>query len=224
MKEDIRKIFMKLGADVCGVANIDRFASAPEGFHPTDIFPDCRSVVVFGIAVPKGTTQVSPRTIYKQFSYITKIELDRIAYYGALEIERNFHGLAVPIPCDGPYEYWDAEKMEGRGQISMRHAAVAAGLGVLGKNTLLLNEKFGNTLNIGAVLTDTDLPSDEPAESICKDGCRLCLDSCPVGALNGHSANQKLCRMNTYQSNARGFEVINCNKCRAVCPMRYGKV
>jgi epoxyqueuosine reductase QueG len=114
--------------------------------------------------------------------------------------------------------------MEGRGQISMRHAAVAAGLGTLGKNTLLLNEKFGNTLNIGAVLTDIELPSDDLAESICKDGCRLCLDSCPVGALNGTSANQKLCRMNTYTSNPRGFEVTNCNTCRVVCPMRYGKV
>jgi epoxyqueuosine reductase QueG len=222
MKEDIRKIFMKLGADVCGIANIDRFAGAPEGFSPTDIFPECRSVVVFGIAVPKGTTKVSPRMIYKQFSYITKIELDRIAYYGSLEIERNFRGLAVPVPSDGPYEYWDAEKMEGRGLISMKHAAVAAGLGTLGKNTLLLNEKFGNTLNIGAVLTDLELRSDEPAENICRDDCRLCLDSCPAGALDGVSANQKLCRMNTYQSNARGFEVTNCNKCRVVCPVRYG--
>jgi epoxyqueuosine reductase QueG len=139
----------------------------------------------------------SAKDDYKQFSDITKIELDRIAYYGALEIERNFHGLAVPVPCDGPYEYWDSEKMEGRGQISMRHAAVAAGLGTLGKNTLLLNEKFGNTLNIGAVLTDIELPSDDLAESICQANCRLCLDSCPAGALDGASANQKLCRMNT---------------------------
>jgi epoxyqueuosine reductase QueG len=224
MKEDIRKIFRKLGADVCGIANIDRFAGAPEGFSPADIFPDCKSVVVFGIAVPKGTTKVSPRTIYKQFNNITMIELDRIAYYGALEIERNFHSLAVPVPCDGPYEYWDAEKMEGRGMVSMKHAAIAAGVGTMGKNTLLLNEKFGNTLNIGAVLTDIDLPSDDLAESICKDNCRLCLDSCPVGALDGVSANQKLCRMNTYSKNARGFEVTNCNTCRVVCPMRYGNV
>lgn len=223
MKEDIRKIFMKLGADVCGIANIDRFSGAPEGFSPTDIFPDCRAVIVFGIAVPKGTTMVSPRMIYKQFSYITKIELDRIAYHAALEIERNFKGFAVPIPSDGPYEYWDAEKMEGRGLISMKHAALAAGLGTLGKNTLLLNEKFGNTLNIGAVLTNLDLKSDDFAQSLCHESCRLCLDGCPAGALDGASANQKLCRMNTYFNNARGFEVTNCNKCRVVCPVRFGK-
>lgn len=223
MKEDIRKIFMKLGADICGIANIDRFTNAPEGFGPTDIFPDCRSVIVYGLAVPKGTTKVSPRIIYKQFSNIAKVELDRIAYYSSREIERNFNGCAVPLPSDGPYEYWDAEKMEGRGQISMRHAACLAGLGTLGKNTLLLNGRYGNTLNIGAVLTDLDLPSDDLAESICRASCRLCLDSCPVGALDGTSANQKRCRMNTYFNNARGFEITNCNTCRVVCPMRFGK-
>lgn len=222
MKEEIRKLFMKLGADICGVANIDRFNDAPEGFKPTDIFPSCKSVVVFGLAVPKGTTKVSPSTIYKQFSNVARIELDRIAYYAALALERNYDSYAVPIPSDGPYDYWDAEKMEGRGQISMRHAAFAAGLGTLGKNTLLMNEKFGNTLNFGAVLTDLSLPSDDFAASICRDNCRLCLDSCPVGALDGTSANQKLCRMNTYINNTHGVEVTNCNTCRVICPMRFG--
>lgn len=222
MKEEIRNIFLRHGATVCGVAGIDRFADAPEGFGPGDVFPACRAVIVFGLAVPKGATAVNPRLIYKQFSEIAKNELDRIAYHASLEIERNFGGLAVPMPCDGPYDYWDADKMEGRGLISMRHAAVRAGLGTLGKNTLLLNARYGNALNIGAVLTDLELPSDEPAVSICLDSCRKCLDSCPAGALDGTTVNQKRCRMNAYMTNARGFEVTNCNTCRTVCPMRHG--
>lgn len=222
IKEDIRKVFLRQGATVCGVANIDRFHDAPTGFGPADIFPACRSVIVFGLAVPKGTTLVNPRTIYKQFSEIAKNELDRIAYHASLEIERSWAGHAVPVPCDGPYEYWDADKLEGRGQLSMRHAAVKAGLGALGRNTLLLNARYGNTLNIGAVLTDIDLPSDDWAESVCLDSCRKCLDSCPVGALDGRTVDQKRCRMNTYLKNDRGFEVTNCNTCRTVCPMRYG--
>ncbi len=42
-----------LGTDVCRIANIDRFSKAPSGFHPQDISPGCKSVIVFGIALPR---------------------------------------------------------------------------------------------------------------------------------------------------------------------------
>lgn len=107
--------------------------------------------------------------------------------------------------------------------ISMKHAAVLAGLGTLGKNTLLLNEEYGNLLTLGAVLTDLDLESDPPAKSIQADGCSLCIQNCPSQALNGYCADQAKCRPNTYGTNTRGFNVVNCNKCRTVCPMQFGK-
>ena len=129
----------------------------------------------------------------------------------------------VPVPSDDPYEYWNQDKLEGRGLISMKHAAVLAGIGTMGKNTLLLNENLGNMLALGVILTDLDLESDPLAESICIDGCDLCLQSCPSKALDGSSADQMKCRPNTYGKNTRGFAVVNCNRCRTVCPMRFGK-
>jgi len=222
MKIEIKKIFMRLGCDICGVANVDRFDDAPKGFHPRDIYDECKSVIVFGKAIPIGITKVDPRIIYQHYNNIGPMILDRIAYEAALEIEKNY-GCAVPIPSDGPYEYWDEEKSEGRGLLSMKHAAVKAGIGTLGKNTMLLNSQFGSMLNIGAVLTNLDLPSDPLAEEVCIKNCRKCLDSCPAGALDGRHVNQSLCRRNTYGKNARGFDVVNCNQCRIVCPMAYGK-
>lgn len=223
MEKEIRDIILSLGADVCGFANIDRFAEAPAGFHPRDIFPECRSVIVFGISLPKGLTKVNPRLIYGYFNDRTCQTVDRVAFRAAKEIERLYGGYAVPLPSDSPYEYWDQEKMEGRGLLSMKHAAVLAGLGKLGKSTLLLNETYGNLLTLGAILTDLNLESDPPARNICIDGCSLCIQSCPAQALNGSCANQAKCRPNTYGTNARGYEVVNCNKCRTVCPMRFGK-
>jgi len=125
---------------VCGVANIDRFSEAPAGFHPKDIFSTCQSVIVIGIALPKGLTKVEPRLIYGHFNYGTCPEVDWIALRTAKEIEKLSGWFAVPLPSDGPYEFWDAEKLEGRGLLSMKHAAVLAGLGTLGKNTLLLTQ------------------------------------------------------------------------------------
>jgi epoxyqueuosine reductase len=37
MEEKIKEILLKLGADICGIANVERFIDAPSGFHPTDL-------------------------------------------------------------------------------------------------------------------------------------------------------------------------------------------
>ncbi len=41
--KSVKEIMFSLGADLCGVASIDRFANAPEGYHPLDILPTCKS-------------------------------------------------------------------------------------------------------------------------------------------------------------------------------------
>lgn len=211
-----------LGADLCGIAQMARFVDAPAGFHPTDIYPACRSVIVFAKRLPKGLAAVSPRIINNHLSDIVISELDRISYLGSLEIEK-LGGIAVPVPSDAPYDYWDSDNLEGKGLLSMRHAALAAGIGSMGKNTLIISKQYGNMINIGAVLTNLDLQSDPLSEELCIAGCRLCLDNCPTKALDGRTANQMLCRQFTYSSNQRGFGICNCNRCRLVCPRAFGK-
>ncbi len=222
MEKKIKDILKGLGADICGIANIDRFGDAPSGFHPCDIYEGCRSVVVFAKRMPSGLAHVSPRIVYKKANDTTLEELDRITLMASIEIEKT-GATAVPMPSDTPYEYWDSENTEGRGVMSMRHAALLAGIGSMGKNTLIANKDFGNMINLGAVLTDLNLKSDDFAGNICIENCSLCLDNCPVKALDGRTANQKLCRANTYSNNSRGFSVCNCNKCRLICPRAFGK-
>ena len=224
MKEKIKKVILNLGADICGFANIDRFVDAPAGFHPKDIYKECKSVIVFAKALPRGITKTNPRIVYKRFNDVALIELDRIAFLASTELEKRFNLNAyfIPIPSDSPYEYWEAEKLEGRGILSMKHAAVLAGIGTLGKNTLLLNREYGNMLNIGIVLTNLDLISDPLAEEVCIDSCRICLDNCPVNAMDGKTVSQLRCRNYAYIENNRGFPVIKCNNCRALCPRVFG--
>lgn len=223
MEDLIREIVLSQGADVCGIANIERFAEAPGGFSPSDLFESTVSVIVLGVALPKGLTKVQPRLLYGYFNEYCAGKADDIAFKAAKIIERRFNCTCVPIPCDSPYEYWDEESRTGRGLISMKHTAVAAGLGTLGKSTLLLNRQFGNLLTVGAILTDLDLPSDEMSESLCIPSCTKCIDSCPAGAICDGTVNQKLCRNHTYGTNKRGFGTTDCNICRVVCPMKYGK-
>jgi epoxyqueuosine reductase QueG len=222
MKEQIRSLILSLGADVCGFARTGRFADAPAGYRPADIFPACRSAISFGIALPRGLAEVPSRLIYGYYNTFCQSEVDRIAFRAARRMEEDYRCTAVPMPCDSPYEYWDGDRLEGRGLLSMKHIAAAAGLGAIGKNALLLNKRFGNMLTVGALLTDMDLPSDPVAESLCADKCRKCMDSCPVGAIANGAVNQKLCRTHTYGKTKRGFDTVDCNLCRTACPASNG--
>lgn len=222
MKENLREKVRSFGADICRFAGVERFAEAPEGFHPYDIFPDCKSVIVFGVALPKGLYFADSRLIYSYFNNFACPQVDYIAYHTASFLEKMYHGVGVPIPCDGPYDYWNEERMEGRGLLSMKHAAFFSGIGTFGKNTLLINKDYGNRLIIGCVLTDLKIESDELDAGVCLKHCNLCIQSCPVGAISEGRVEQKKCRLNSYGKTKRGFDSVECNRCRTVCPMRLG--
>ena len=51
-EEKIKDIVLNKGADLCGISNIDRFDKAPVGFHPQDIYKECKSVRSSG-SLPK---------------------------------------------------------------------------------------------------------------------------------------------------------------------------
>lgn len=223
MKQIIKDKILGLGADVCGIGNIKRFNNAPEGFAPTDIFSECQSVISFGVALPKGLFKIEPRLVYSHFNAEVCNQVDFIALAAAKWIEDTYKCNCVPVPCDAPNEYWESDTMTAKGLISMKHTAVACGLGGIGRSSLFLSPKYGNRLTLGAILTNMDLESDPMCENICIKGCRKCVDACPVQAIRDGSVIQKLCRTNTYGKTARGFDTVDCNKCRSICPMINGK-
>jgi epoxyqueuosine reductase len=52
---EVNEIFKSLGADLCGIACMDRFNNAPKGYHPSEVLPTCKSVISFGCRFPAGT-------------------------------------------------------------------------------------------------------------------------------------------------------------------------
>lgn len=215
----VKKEAGKLGADLCGIAPVSRFSDAPPGFHPVDVYPECRSVIVFGKRLPPAlldATSLLPYSFANDLSRLYQLDIIAVELCNRLE---DLGVNAVPVPSDAPYEHWEADRKHGCGILSLRHAAVQAGLGVLGKNTLLITKKYGNMINLGAVLADVELKPDPLVQQeLCLKGCEKCLKACPVGALNGTTAEQKKCRENTFYQNSRGFNLTGCATCRSVCP------
>lgn len=210
------------GADVCGFAGIERFGDAPRGFAPTDVYKDCRSVLVLGVALPKGMSQVAPQLIYNYFNGNIVTVVDDMLLRLAKRIEKNYGGFAVPLPSDMAGS-WNEETKTAHGILSMKHLAVSAGIGFMGKNTILCNENFGNLMTVGALLLNMDLPSDELAVNHCPPKCRICIDHCPAHAIREDgTVNQALCRPAAYGTTFRGYGTVECNRCRMLCPLRFG--
>jgi epoxyqueuosine reductase QueG len=84
---------------------------------------------------------------------------------------------AVPIPASQIVD-WKTQK----GILSHKHIARAAGLGWIGRNNLLVNEKFGSRIRLVTILTDLPLIIDSPSIKDC-GFCHDCLSVCPSGAI-----------------------------------------
>lgn len=221
--EKIKSIAIELGADRCGIASTERFDEAPIGFHPRDVYSRCKSVVVFLKRMPSDVIIAENPVVYTHTAQLLYDALDKIGLSLCLSLEKE--GVhAVPVPTDVPYLHWDAENKHGMGIISMRHAAYNAGLGILGRNTLLINRELGNIVYIGAILIDAAVDPDSIVDEFaCPPNCNLCIDACPVEALDGVTVNQKQCREFSTLEHPRGWDIYTCSKCRQVCPLRTGK-
>jgi epoxyqueuosine reductase QueG len=77
-----------------------------------------------------------------------------------------------------------------RGHLSHKRIAVAAGLGWLGRNNLLVTPQHGAQVRLVTVLTDLDLAPDRPIENGCAE-CRECVSACPAHAIGDSAAEFK---------------------------------
>ena len=213
----VKKAAADLGADLCGIASADRFGAAPRGFAPWDVLPGCRSVIVVALRFPASTLEARSTIPYTVVRNDLSAAIDRLTVRLALELESR-GATVVPVGAIGPTEL-DAGTGRFRGIVSLKHAAELAGLGRIGKNTLLVNDRYGNMIWLGAVLTTTALEADPLATyETCAGDCSLCRDSCPVGALDGAQMDQRRCWEHAFGEHEGGEWRIKCFTCRKVCP------
>jgi epoxyqueuosine reductase QueG len=150
-------------------------------------------------------------------------EVTRLVISLCAAIEQQADVRAVPAPSE-PYEHWDAEKREGKGLLSLKHAGWLAGLGVITANALLTNERYGNRICLGALLLDAELEGDDVADDhFDSELCHRCIDACPVHAIDPGTVNQKLCRGHSQGRTRKGDPLYVCNACRRLCPNGVGR-
>jgi len=218
MKKTVEQMATSLGADLVGIAPVSRFADAPPGFHPTDIYARTESIIVVAVQVPSEPLFARSPIPYTYLNRLCVQKVDLLVYDLAKQLEQQ-KIRTVPLPSDDPSEYWEAENEHAKGVLSMRHAGVLSGLGKLGKNSLLINDRFGSMIQMGALLTPEVIDPSPLAEyEVCAPDCRACINACPEDAIHNQSVIQKRCRRASSVPTERGFVIKKCFECRKKCP------
>ncbi len=185
MLEKVKALLLEQKMDVVGVADVQDWPSPLLECRPKEILKDCARLIVLGKEIPRPLyiTQRHAHELYGHAAQNYYQSMDA----AAIEVASLLTRSGFPSVSLGAYlpllmregKYW--------GMVSFKHAAVKAGLGTLGKNTLLITQDFGNRLRLSGVLTTAPLPAGKPLQkSLCIESCRTCIESCPVEALDGN--------------------------------------
>ena len=181
-KENIRQFGCELGADAVGIAAIEDYDS-PKSPDPRTLLREVKSIIVMGYRENHGAVE-SENARISMTSRMGGMELSlKNNYLMARYVENQFGSKAAPVPFSYPLDM-GPEVMGLVGDLSMRHAAVAAGLGVFGRHNLVIHPRFGTRIIFTAVLTELPLSSDPPVEEDLCTECGLCVESCPGRALD----------------------------------------
>ena len=242
-----------LGFDLCGIVHADKFPELdqfsawlgrdyagemsylqdPRRQEPSQVMESLRSVIVcalnYNTAHPYSTEAAAAASVGPPRGWISRYA------WGDDYHEVMWEKLNKLAASMGEYfpQPFTARPYADTGPVAERVFAKHAGLGWLGKNTLLLNEVLGSWVFLGVILTSLDLtpsllPAETPPPDLCGN-CRQCLDACPTGALvEPYLLDARRCI--SYLTielrgiipdefrQPTGWQVYGCDICQDVCP------
>ena len=195
-------------------ASMEWMARAPERRgDPCALLPGARSVICAAAAYPPTDARgaVAGYARAEDYHRTLRAALADVAR----SLERRWPGCRTRVCTDSE-------------PLLERALAARAGLGWIGKNSMLLDEAHGPWLLLGEILTDVAFPPDAPVADRCGT-CTACVDACPTDALDGaRGLDARRCL--SYWSiehrgplpeawaQALGHRVFGCDDCLTACP------
>ena len=198
--------------------------------NPKLSFESVKSIIVVAISYNTGYTRKleNKNKLYGKLSTISF----GVDYHKVLNDKMEI--LANRLKeIDSNFEY---RRVVDTGPLLEKAIAKKAGIGWQGKNTLIINNKYGSKISIGYLLTNIEFEIFEENKKIldyndCGD-CKICISACPTKALNGdYTMNSKKCISYLTQTknmipydlrDKMGVQVYGCDICQSVCPHNIG--
>ena len=208
----IKDFILAEGIDLVGIADAKNLLLASPPRPATAIMPSAKSVIVMAVVHSLGAVYAPDIMVWTRNKMQSSRLLDQVAERVGRLLEREGF-LSTPISADKPvtifkagFEYKGKKLPHTRflGHLSLKHTAVSAGLGEIGRNNLLITPQFGPHQRLGAIITEAPLESDQPLNGkLCTD-CKQCEKACPVEALKDGRYNVDRC----YSYWSKGFKQV----------------
>lgn len=167
----------KIGVDLFGVADISKIKS--EFFISDRILEKFDKAICLGARLSKSILEeieTHPTKLYFHHYRALNTFLDQAALRSANFIQdKGFR--ALPIPASQIID-WQNQKAH----LSHKKIGSLAGLGWIGRNNLLVNQKIGSQFRLVSILTDMPLKTDKPLKKDCGN-CISCVKICPCEAI-----------------------------------------
>ena len=166
------------------------------------------------------------------FPYLTKENVPRnISRYAAVPDYHRVAGELLQQACDAlaaEYPYTFVSFVDNS-PIREVDAALRAGLGVLGRNGLLIHPLYGSWVFLGTIVTDMPVEFREQEKRACT-GCGACVRACPAGCIGDQGVDAGKCLSAITQKKGEltpeeqelvrcGGLLWGCDICQEVCPM-----
>lgn len=199
-------------------------AHGSKRWRPDELVPGTLRVVSVRMDYLPGDTRMAERLADPNAAYISRYALGRD--YHKL-VRKRLQQLAERIiAVIGPFGY---RAFVDSAPVLEKAIAEQAGLGWIGKNTLVLNRKAGSYFFLGELFVDLPLPTDPPQASEHCGKCTACLDICPTQAFVGpYQLDARRCisyltieYKGSIPEDLRpliGNRVFGCDDCQLVCP------
>lgn len=211
---------------------------------PRAFMPGARSIIMVADqyasrgTLPSGSgTGVSPvhnfpTTNPDQTKQPPPAPLGRIARYAQGRdyhkvIKKRLHSLCDQLCAEHPGEAFRA--FTDTAPVLEREHAARAGLGWIGKHTLLINPSLGSWLFLGGVVTTLEIAptAEQPVPDHCGT-CTRCIDACPTNAITPYSVDASRCIAYLTIERREAIEpdfheqigdwLFGCDICQEVCP------
>ena len=219
-KKALQAFARESGADLIGVANIERFDPLPPAKHPRAIFPETRSVIVLGRRITRGSLRgVEEGANFQSYQmYGSDWLMNRflaLTTFQVAEFIEDHRWEAVPLqdlPPETPAMGVKVRKENPPPNVTLDliDAAVRAGLGEIGYYGELVTPQFGARQRVQMILTDAQI---EPDPIMKKEICprdEAVKKACPLGAVKGEKTVEVCGKRMVVAALDRG----TCGKCR----------
>ena len=226
---DLREFALSLGVELYGVASVDDYSERfPDKPQPARFLDGARSIVVIGLPFEPGTvaTVLSPELAALRAKAADSVATEAARPVGAerfflaeenavIKHELTLMGykMAKHLRHGGWRAfYFPPSRQNDRFRTAPFYhmpAMYLAGMGTLGLNCSILTPEFGPRVFVTSIITDCTLPAGTPMGKDLCDDCRLCVENCPIGAIDGEDWK------NPFACASYGC----CGTCIAICPV-----